>query len=109
MPGSRVRVPPFPFRISILRVPLSRCTIWYALFMLREGPQVLDREVPVALHHFIGLPASELLQDVRRRAALDVPTRPGVAEVVPAKPGDAGAACGRLEDRAIGIRQRSLA
>src|SRR6202034_2697856 len=99
----------FPFRIIMLRVSLSRFTIWYALFMLCEGPQVLDREVPIALHHLVGLPAAELLQDVGRGAALDVPARPGVAEVVPAKPGDAGAARGLLKDRAIATRQRSLA
>jgi len=27
--------------------------------------------MPVALHHFVGLPPAQFLQDVRRRAALD--------------------------------------
>lgn len=39
-------------------------------------------QVGILLHHLDRLPAAELLQHVKGRAALDVPGRPGVAPVM---------------------------
>ena len=44
---------------------------------------VARRQVCIALHHLDGFPASEFFQDKERSTALDVPTGPGMPEIVP--------------------------
>lgn len=46
--------------------------------------EVAHGEVRIASHHLFGLPAGELLQSKQRRAVLQVLTRPGVPQVMPA-------------------------
>src|SRR5580700_9045435 len=47
--------------------------------------QMIGCQMGVAPHHAFCLPASELLQSKQRRAALDVPARPGMSQVVKSK------------------------
>jgi len=47
--------------------------------------QVIRGQMGVAPHHAFRLPASELLQSKQRRPTLDMPARPGMAQVVKTK------------------------
>jgi hypothetical protein len=59
-------------------------------------------QVRIAPHHLCRLPAAHFLQVVQRRAMLNQPAGPGVAQVVPAEVGDPGAYQGAAPTARVG-------
>jgi hypothetical protein len=76
---------------SISAAKLQLALLSAQLSVAHPVRQMISRQVRVPLHHLQCLPSAKLLEHLQRCASLNVPARPSVPQIVPAKVTDTGA------------------